>query len=317
MNITTVSVICNAYNHEPYIEQCLKSLVSQKTSFTYEILVHDDASTDNTANIIRKFEKEYPEIVKPIYQTENQYSKGGVAKFQYPRAKGKYIALCEGDDYWTDDLKLQRQVEAMEAHPEVDICAHAAIRVSEDGKKTLLLISPKTENCVIPVEDVICGGGGFVATNSLMYRNNFENSNLNFRKTWRIDYTLQIAGSLRGGMLFLPEVISAYRWLSVGSWTSQQINNRDKRVETFEKKKKILGILDEDTQGKYKETIQQTILKEEFMFYYLNGPYKYAAANKYKNIRRQASILLIIKLYIKVLFPWLLDLKNKKGMDNG
>ena len=92
----------------------------QKTNFPIEILIHDDASTDGTADIIREYEAQYPDIIKPIYQTENQYSKGINPGFEFlfPRARGKYIALCEGDDYWTDTLKLQKQVEFLEGNKE-------------------------------------------------------------------------------------------------------------------------------------------------------------------------------------------------------
>ena len=107
-----VSINCITYNHEAYIRDALEGFLMQKTDFTFEILVHDDASTDQTANIIRKYEKKYPEIIKPIYQKENQYSQEvEISKqFQFPRARGKYIAICEGDDYWTNPYKLQKQV---------------------------------------------------------------------------------------------------------------------------------------------------------------------------------------------------------------
>lgn len=109
-----------------YIKDALEGFVSQKTNFNYEVLIHDDASTDNTADIIREYERKYLELIKPIYQKENQYSKGVniTSTFHLPRLKGRYVALCEGDDYWTDSGKLQRQFDAMEAHPELDICAH-------------------------------------------------------------------------------------------------------------------------------------------------------------------------------------------------
>ena len=302
-----VSVICNAYNHEKYIRKCLESLVMQRTTFDYEILVHDDASTDKTADIIREFEAKYPDLIKPIYQTENQYSKGGISQFQYPRVKGKYIAFCEGDDFWTDELKLQKQFDALETHPEVDMCAHAAIKVSEDGGKVIETIAPKKEECVIPVEEVISGGGNviFVATNSFMYRAYLIRENEpEFRKFWRIDYTMEIFGSLRGGMLYLPEVMSAYRWLSVGSWTTRQIADKSKRKATFEKKIKMLQLLNEDTDYRYTKTVECTILNVEFMYYYSNGPYKAALSKKYKEIRKAKGFKQLIKLYIKVLFPF-------------
>jgi glycosyltransferase involved in cell wall biosynthesis len=115
-----VSICCITYNHEDYIRQCLDGFLIQETSFQFEILIHDDASTDKTSEIIREYELKYPEIIKPIYQTVNQYSKGvrPINKFNFERARGKYIALCEGDDYWTDPLKLQKQVEFLEENEE-------------------------------------------------------------------------------------------------------------------------------------------------------------------------------------------------------
>ncbi len=119
-----VSIICLAYNHEKYIREALDGFVMQKTDFPFEIVMHDDASTDDTAAIIREYEARFPGLFKPIYQTENQYTqeKGRVTKIVFNAAKGKYIALCEGDDYWTDPLKLQKQVDFMEKHSHISLC---------------------------------------------------------------------------------------------------------------------------------------------------------------------------------------------------
>lgn len=130
-----VSIVCITYNHEPYIRQCLDGFMMQQTDFPFEVLIHDDASTDRTAEIIREYAAKYPDIIKPIYQTENQYSKGvkiGVT-YLYPRAKGKYIAECEGDDYWTDPLKLQKQVDFLEEHPDYSLCFHRVTVKYEDN----------------------------------------------------------------------------------------------------------------------------------------------------------------------------------------
>ncbi len=119
-NKIIVSVCCLAYNHESYIRKCLEGFLIQKTDFPFEILIHDDASTDGTEEIIREYEAKYPNIIKPLYEKENQWQKGrrGSAIFNFPRARGKYIALCEGDDYWTDPYKLQKQVDFLEENPE-------------------------------------------------------------------------------------------------------------------------------------------------------------------------------------------------------
>ena len=123
--IPLVSISCITYNHEPYIVQALNGFLMQKTSFPFEVLVHDDASTDRTADIIREYEKKFPKIIKPIYQKENQYSKGFTsvtATWNFPRAQGKYMALCEGDDYWIDENKLQMQVDFLEHNPDYGLC---------------------------------------------------------------------------------------------------------------------------------------------------------------------------------------------------
>jgi hypothetical protein len=115
-SIPLLSISCLAYNHEKYIEDTLEGFLIQKTDFPFEIVIHDDASTDNTANIIREYEALYPNIIKPIYQNENQFSKGinNSAMYNFPRLRGKYVAICEGDDYWTDSNKLS--LPALENH---------------------------------------------------------------------------------------------------------------------------------------------------------------------------------------------------------
>ncbi len=123
-----VSIRCTVYNHEPFLRQCLDGFVMQQTTFPFEAIVHDDASTDGSAAIIGEYAEKYPDIIKPIYETENQYSKhdGSLAKIMnaaiHPAAK--YIALCEGDDYWTDPQKLQIQVDFLETHPDYSFSVH-------------------------------------------------------------------------------------------------------------------------------------------------------------------------------------------------
>ena len=122
-----VSICCITYNHARFIRKCLDGFLIQETSFPIEILIHDDASTDGTDGIIREYADKYPDLILPLFETENQYSQGKQNKidfYNYRRARGKYIAYCEGDDYWTDPLKLQKQVDFMESHPDYSVCFH-------------------------------------------------------------------------------------------------------------------------------------------------------------------------------------------------
>ena len=125
-----VAIHCLVYNHEPYLRDCLEGFVMQQTNFPFVAVVHDDASTDNSAAIIREYEQKYPHIFKPIYEIESIYKKGGfgaidnVMLHAINATNAKYVAMCEGDDYWTNPLKLQKQVDFMEANPDYVICSH-------------------------------------------------------------------------------------------------------------------------------------------------------------------------------------------------
>ncbi|THF51607.1 glycosyltransferase [Flavobacterium supellecticarium] len=117
-----VSILCDTFKHEAYLSDALEGFLSQKTNFPFEIIVHEDASPDGTPALLKEFESRYPLLIKPIYQKENQFSKIGTrgiwGETTFPRARGKYIALCEGDDYWIDPYKLQKQVDFLETNPD-------------------------------------------------------------------------------------------------------------------------------------------------------------------------------------------------------
>ncbi len=224
----TVSIICDAYNHEKFIAECLDGFVLQKTNFNFEVLVHDDASTDNTANIIREYEAKYPEFIKPIYQSENQYSKhrpGYIWRnFQFPRAKGKYVAFCEGDDYWTDPYKLQKQVDFLEGNPDYTMCFHNAKALNKDGIITSF-DSGVVESRDYSGEEFL--RKWFVPTASVVVRRNVLN--FKYKDPSRIlygDVVLFLTASELGRVRGLQDSMSVYR--IIGSSTIHS-SNGDKR----------------------------------------------------------------------------------------
>ena len=132
-----VSICCIAFNHKNFIGQALESFLMQETTFPVEIYIHDDASTDGTTQIIREYQAKYPQLIRSILQSENQYTKEGnttVSNFLLS-ARGEYIAFCEGDDFWTAANKLELQVAYLKAHPNVAISFHDVIRVNEQGER--------------------------------------------------------------------------------------------------------------------------------------------------------------------------------------
>ena len=251
----TVTVICLAYNHEAYIRDALEGFVKQQMDFPFEVLVHDDASTDGTAAIIREYAERYPDIIRPVYESENRHSKGVRIAMDVllPLVRGRYVALCEGDDYWTDPHKLSRQVAAMEAHPELDICAHRTLKM-RNGKPRGH-VGPWGSTRVIPVERVILGGGGFVATCSLMCRREAYSQDSPMRQELFLDYTLQVQGALRGGMLWLPDCMAVYRRGVSNSWTARHIGPR--KIWHYTKFIKMLDALDAYTEGRYSSVIRR------------------------------------------------------------
>lgn len=130
VNNPIVMVWCLTYNQKEFIKDALDGFVMQKTSFPFEVIVHDDASTDGTTDIVNEYAKKYPEIIKPMIETENQWQKGGlkhiISIMNEKHRRCKYIAFCEGDDYWTNPLKLQRQVDFLESHSDYSMCFHSA-----------------------------------------------------------------------------------------------------------------------------------------------------------------------------------------------
>ncbi len=137
-----VAIHCLVYNHEPYLRDCFDGFVMQKTNFRFVAIVHDDCSTDHSASIIREYEEKYPDIFRPIYETENQYSKHDGSLERIMNASidatgAKYVAMCEGDDYWTDPFKLQKQVDFLETHPDFSMCFHGATIKNETNTQVI------------------------------------------------------------------------------------------------------------------------------------------------------------------------------------
>jgi len=260
-----VSVCCLSYNHRPYIKDCLEGFVKQQCNFQFEVLIHDDASTDGTSDIIREYQKKYPNIIKPIIQTENQYQKGVAVNWVYnfPRAKGKYIALCEGDDYWIDPLKLQKQVDYMENNPECSVCFHAAKCYRADSPSNYHIRRPKNipKDNKFGIVDIIAGGGGFMTTNSMVMKKEY----LEIEKPlWMNeapvgDLPLALFLGVKGEIGYIDEVMSVYRMFSSNhSWTSLMLD-RSKEKKHFQQIIEMWKKFDIWTEFKYHSNVKKKI----------------------------------------------------------
>lgn len=313
-----VSISCITYNHEKYIADAIEGFLMQKTNFEYEILIHDDASTDRTPEIIREYQKKYPDIIKPILQSENKMSKGVRRvgyRYNVTRAQGKYIAVCEGDDFWTSEHKLQKQVDFMESHPECTMCFHAAKIVKEDGKEEIGEIRLFNESKFWPKDKLFYGAGRTNATASIMYRKEYlENPPDFFFKSPVGDTPLALILSYKGRVAYIDEYMSNYRVGVPVSWNSRIHDKKDKYIETM---KGILGMLDEFNQysnyiydediKRRKLEIEVAILKKEDIgkLNFLRHPKVKLYINDYSKAKK-------MKFYMQVMFPKLYrDLARK------
>ncbi len=226
-NEILVSVCCMTYNHVSFIRQCLDGFMMQKCSFNFEVLIHDDASTDGTQNIIREYVTRYPDIIKPIYQKENQYSKGidPNVKYNFSRAKGKYIALCEGDDYWTDPFKLQKQVDFLESHPDYVMCSHRFNQYIQD--KNLL---EEEKNLTFQGADYdlknLIGGKWLTQTLTVMYRRDALDLQRYESYGMSLDMILFYELLRNGKGYCFPDVMGVYRLHKGGVWSEVSINQQ-------------------------------------------------------------------------------------------
>ena len=260
-----VSVVCTTYNHKAYVEDAIRGFLIQKTDFPFEIIIHDDASTDGTDLIVRKYAKEYPALIKFIAQTENQYSKGKrVIPLAAKQAMGEYLALCEGDDFWVSPEKLSKQIASMQGNVQCKISFHRAhVWRSKCSGQSLTpnkwdwLIYPNIP-FVFPVKSVILGDGHFMPTPSIVVRKEcLEALPLWFDETPVGDYFIQVLSSIPGGALYLPDAMCLYRVQSSGSWSSTMKNDAVKRLVFFDAYINAMKKLGSTMDGCYKGHIEK------------------------------------------------------------
>jgi len=321
-----VSVICLAYNHEPYIKQCLEGFVSQKTNFKFEVLIHDDASTDKTADIIREYEAKYPEMIKPIYQTENQYSQGisPTKTYLMPAAKGKYLAWCEGDDYWCDENKLQMQFDVMELHSDCALCVHCVEDVLDNGQKTGIfhpnfilengMYTPTQYYQMVTKRKtplLIFHTSSYFMKKESIYISEDEEKAAVINQFLTGDVKLFLSSMLCGNIFFVNKTMSCYRTNVPGSWTSTVNNIQEKRIE--HQKKMIRAFIEYDvyTNHQYTEYFYYIIESRLFPICIAEGNYKELLKKEHRKYFKTLSTKEKIFLILKARIPKLMKLLNK------
>ncbi len=216
-----VSIWCITYNHERYIQDAIEGFLNQKTNFKYEIIIHDDASTDDTANIIKEYEMKYPTIIHGIYQSQNQWSENRLdlnwmMKILRQNCKGKYIAMCEGDDYWIDLNKLQIQIDYMERNAECVMSVHNAVDINykSGSVKARSLFESERD---LTAEQVILPSCG-LPTASMVLKKEISEINDFFLEAGIGDYPLELYSLSKGTIHYFDRIMSVYRFRHKGSY---------------------------------------------------------------------------------------------------
>ncbi len=213
-----LTVVTTTYNHEKFIGACLDGFVMQETDFPFQVIISDDVSKDKTRDIIKKYQKKYPDIIKPIFREKNL---GAMDNFieTLNMVDTKYVALCDGDDFWTDKDKLQKQVTFLEEHEDYNICFHSTKIFFEDHSKEDEVI-PSTMKDTTTFDDLKkeC----YIPANTVVYRWKFQKKD-SFKKTFPKDvvpgdYFVHLYHAQDGKIKFINETMSQYRRHDQGMW---------------------------------------------------------------------------------------------------
>lgn len=324
MDNIMVSVCCLTYNHEKYIRQCLDSFLNQKVNFQYEIIIHDDASTDRTQQILQEYQKRHPDIIRVIQEKENQYSQGKpVVEGMYLSAQGKYIAICEGDDYWSDPLKLQRQFDVMEKNPQCHFSVHQVTEVTDIGNSTGKQYAPEDlETGIIPQKrflEMITSRYCFQTSSYFVIAEDLKEyckESPSFSTIMDVgDEPKMLYFANCGDVYYLKESMSCRRIFSENSWSSRH-RNLTPMQEYFriEKRRMMMENYDIFTKYTFHEVCQKSIehcLEGEFGILQSQNQYKMMLKPEYETLRKNWSFKYRILAWMGAFLP--MDIKRKKN----
>lgn len=316
-----VSINCTTYNQEEYIADAIESFLMQKTDFEYEILIGEDCSTDNTKKIVLEYVEKYPDKIRMITSESNVGARKNSMRL-LESSKGKYIAECEGDDYWIDPHKLQKQADFMVKNPDCTLCFHAAEIVKAPNKKIGRVSKPYTGNTKAPMEDLIFGGGGFCVTASLFYPRRLMEHPPGFYVEAPVgDYPLQMLLASHGYAYYLDECMAVYRSGVKGSWTlrnSMGGNVRGNLISLNEGLIKLLDQFNEYTNYKYNVAITKRKQKLSLELLILKRKKKKQNQCEFNDYSFYTKMKTKMKIMIRCNFPSLFlalaDYKDVKKM---
>ena len=279
-----VDVLMMAYNHEQFIAQAIESILAQKTNFSFRLIIGEDYSPDGTRRICQEYAAKYPSQILLIDRDKNV---GPYVNFVeiYHSCTAPYIAMCEGDDYWTDTGKLQKQIDFLDMNPTYGICFHKSIERNEKDEEVITNEGLKE---TLDIEDLV-SKGWFMRTASYVYRNGlFDEFPDWFFKVKATDYALHILLAKGGAKIkFLDEVMSVYR-IHQGGISANMHSNKEKSLN---ERIQLKLYIDEHLEYKYHELIESQIYQyRESLFYFLRGKEKNTIVEKWHIVKLASQL---------------------------
>ncbi len=314
-----ITVVVMTYNHKDYIKQALESILSQKIRVDFDILIHDDCSDDGTYQILLDYQKRHPNKIRIIRQEERRFLIEGfnmmIFNHVVPNINSKYVAYCDGDDYWCDDLKLQKQYDFMESHPDYSMCFHCAyqLRPNNDMSSKWFI---KDEGD-LGLDDLINENPGIpIATSSLFVKSHIFKSFSEWRKRYPVeDLPLYMTAALEGKIHRIKDIMCVYRQFSTGSWSYQNSKNQMRLISHQEDLIKAATFFNKETDYKYQNLVTNHISGCEFRIALLKRDFRAIFSKKNKCFIKRMSRKERFSLKLQYRLPCLYNKlhKNKKG----
>lgn len=252
-NIIEVSIICIVFNHAKFIQKTMEGFLMQKTKFPYEIIIHDDASTDGTVEILQEYQRQYPDKIHLLLEKENQYSKGkGILKLCFPEVKGKYIAITDGDDEWIYDRKLQEQYNLMEKNPNISFCFHNVIKKNmQTGEQEEQIKDMRSG--ILNKKEIILEPQGRAPTTSFFFRSEYIGEIPEFSYCASVeDDPIRFYYACKGEIFYIDKIWAIRNFMHEESWNYQM---RDKSFEIRYIKKYLKYLVEFNNYSKRKYDI--------------------------------------------------------------
>lgn len=314
-----ITVVVMTYNQKDYIEKAIDSILSQNINVEYKILIHDDCSNDGTYELLLNKQKENPNKIEIIRQDSRKFLIDGfnmmIYKYVVPHINSKYVAYCDGDDYWCDNKKLQKQYDFMKEHQDYSMCFHNAYQLKNNGDMSSKWYIDSEGD--VDMSFIINDRPGIhIATSSIFLKTEVFKDFSEWRKAFPVeDVPMYMTAVIYGKIHRLEAIMCVYRQFAQGSWSSQNKNNKERVIEHLIKLKEATIQFDNETNGKYHQMVVEQNESCDFRIALNNNDYKEIFSKKYrrfvKRMSRKDRISMVMKYKLPRLYKLIHNIYHK------